>query len=179
MESFATTFQMMTSAKVSRMHAIEGAGRIAQSVASALYSQVDPVTIGAMQRSIAVAMEYGTRLAKRSKSISPDKLRKLIAGYPAHSFCIDRDEAQDLFGSVHRLEDAKDLTAVLAKYFDKISNPIQDKCFVCKVDQDETNGATPSEGQESATLQNAGVAKRGRKSGEKELKQPSKPEAGI
>ena len=176
-ESFGSAFQMMTSAKVSRMHAIEAAGRIAQSVASALYSQVDPVTIGAMQRSIAVALEYGTRLAKKSNSISPDKLRKLIAGYPAHSFCIDRDEAQDLFCSVRNLEEDKSLTAVLAKYMSRISTPNQDKCFVLKVEPNETNGTQTSGTQESAELQSAGVAKRGRKSGEKELRQPAKPEA--
>jgi hypothetical protein len=171
-DSFATAFQMMTSAKVSRMHAIEAAGRIAQSVASALYSQVDPVTIGAMQRSIAVAMEYGTRLAKRPNSISPEKLRKLIAGYPAHSFCIDRDEAQDLFRSVRKLEEDKSLKSVLAKYMSKISTPNQDRCYVLKVDPNETVRTQPAEAQESATHQDTGVAKRDRKSGEKESKQP-------
>lgn len=171
-DSFATTFQMMTSAKVSRMHAIEAAGRIAQSVASALYSQVDPVTIGAMQRSIAVAMEYGTRLAKRSNSILPDKLRKLIAGYPAHSFCIDRDEAQDLFNSVHKLEDAPDIVAVLVKYVSKISTPNQDKPFVIKVEQNETVRTQTAEGRESATRQDTGVAKGNRKSNEEKSGQP-------
>ena len=177
-DSFATAFQMMTSAKVSRMHAIEAAGRIAQSVASALYSQVDPVTIGAMQRSIAVAMEYGTRLAKRSNSISSEKLRKLIAGYPAHSFCIDREEAQDLFRSVHKLEEDKSLMDVLAKHIAEIATPNQDKCFVLKVNDNETERTHSPEEQESAALQNAGAAKRDRKSGEKGLKQP-KPEASA
>lgn len=170
--SFVTAFQMMTSAKVSRMHAIEAAGRIAQSVASALYSQVDPVTIGAMQRSIAVAMEYGTRLAKRQNSISQDNLRKLIAGYPAHSFCIDRDEAQDLFKSVHKLENDKNLVAVLTKFFSEISKPNQDKPFVLKVEQNETVSTKTAEALESTTHQDAGVAKGSRKSGEEKSRQP-------
>ena len=171
-DSFATAFQMMTSAKVSRMHAIEAAGRIAQSVASALYSQVDPVMIGAMQRSIAVAMEYGTRLAKRPNSISPDNLRKLIAGYPAHSFCIDRDEAQNLFSSVHKLENDQNIVAVLEKYASKISTPNQDKPFVLKVEQNETVRTQTAEALESATHQDTGVAKGNRKSSEERSRQP-------
>lgn len=177
-EAFATAFQVMTSAKVSRMHAIEAAGRIAQSVASALYSQVDPVTIGAMRRSIAVAMEYGMRLAKRSKSISPDKLEKLIAGYPAHSFCIDRDEAIELFCSVHNLEDDNCLVNVLEEYINVISTPNQDKCFVHKVGKNETDRDQYPEERKDAAMQNAGSTKRDRKPGEKIPKQP-KPEASI
>lgn len=183
-DSFVTTFQMMTSAKVSRMHAIEAAGRIAQSVASALYSQVDPVTIGAMRRSIAVAMEYGTRLAKRPRSISSDNLKKLIAGYPAHSFCIDREEAQELFRSVRNLEDDRTLIDVQTKHMAEISTPNPEKCFVLKVDKNETSSSQPSSSnpsgtQESATLQSAGTAKRSRKAVETGSGQSTKPAAGF
>lgn len=134
--SFAEAFQMMTSARVSRMHAIEAAGRIAQGVASALYSQIDPMTIGAMRRSILIAMEYGMRLSKVTNSISQEKLKKLIAGYPAHSFCIDREEARELFSTVRNMEDDPDVLKILEQNKDKIFS-LNERCMVLKVITDE------------------------------------------
>lgn len=134
--SFVETFQLMTSARVSRMHAIEAAGRIAQGVASALYSQIDPMTIGAMRRSILIAMEYGMRLSKVSNSISQEKLKKLIAGYPAHSFCIDREEAKDLFSTVRNMEDDPDILRILEQIKDKIFT-LNKRCLVLEVTTDE------------------------------------------
>lgn len=137
--SFIETFQMMTSQRVSRIHAIESAGRIAQGVASALYSQIDPMTIAAMKRSILVAKEYGLRLAERTNSISPEKLNMLIAGYPAHSFCIDREEAKTLFSTIKSMEDDAEVLKILTANAERICVPNTRNCVVLKVGTDEKN----------------------------------------
>jgi len=137
--AFASAFQTMRAAKLSRMHAIEAAGRIAQSVASALYSQVDPVTIGASQRSIAVAMEYGMRLSKRSHSISQSNLQRLIAGYPSHSFCIDREEARTLFNSVESIEDHPEIMDIYGDQRANVLANVQNGSLVLKVPKNDEN----------------------------------------
>lgn len=164
-DAFATAFHTMTSARLSRMHAIESAGRIAQSVASALYSQIDPVTIGASQRSIAVAMEYGFRLSKTSNSISLENLKRLVAGYPAHSFCIDREEARGLFKSVKKFEEDADLLDVFQRIAGIITDPIEENCLVVKVIQDaEDKGKGPVK-PEGQTKPAAGGERKTRKGG--------------
>lgn len=60
---------------------------------SPITSQLDPMRIGEIQRSITIAFEYGIRL-----NADRDVLNKLIHQYPSHSFVIDFDEARDLFG---------------------------------------------------------------------------------
>lgn len=161
--SFFTTFQTMTAAKLSRMHAIEAAGRIAQSVASALYSQVDPVTIGASQRSIAVAMEYGTRLSQRSHSISPQNLQRLIAGYPAHSFCIDREEAKGLFHSVEPIETHPDIMRVYDAQRSRVLANVQSGCLALKVpshDEDKTEVKSSATTAEDSRTESKGKLRR-------------------
>lgn len=113
--AFIESFQDMSRMKVSRTHAIESAGKIAQSVASSLYSQIDPVQIAAMQRSITIAMSYGLRLAQFSQSITKENLNKLITNYPSHGFCIDRDEAKTLFKTVKDLEADNEVVFILEK----------------------------------------------------------------
>lgn len=119
-KAFVEAFNAMSQQRVSRTHAIESAGKIAQGVASSIYSQIDPIHLGAMRRSVTIAIDYGTRLAEKSNSITDDNLQKLIVGYPTHSFCIDRYEAKKLFNSVKDLECDTALSNLASKYSKKL-----------------------------------------------------------
>lgn len=59
-----------------------------------LLSQIDPFRVAEIQRDNAIAMEYGRRLNRRN-NLKPKALERLVGGYPAHQFVIDRQEAAD------------------------------------------------------------------------------------
>ncbi|MBD2579851.1 hypothetical protein [Oscillatoria sp. FACHB-1406] len=79
---------------------IKLAADIASSMAVGLLTpiagQIDPLRLGELSRSMEVAYEYGIRL---NPSLG-GKIKKLVDGYPSHSFVIDRQEAKGLFPSV-------------------------------------------------------------------------------
>jgi len=58
--------------------------------------QIDPLRLGELSRSMNVAYEYGIRLNEDLNN----SIKKLVAGYPSHSFVIDREEAKELFNNV-------------------------------------------------------------------------------
>jgi hypothetical protein len=63
-----------------------------------IISQIDPARLGELDRQTRIAMEYGERLnPKREETIA-----SLTSDYPSHSFVIDLDEAQQLFGDCVR-----------------------------------------------------------------------------
>lgn len=83
------------------------AGEIASAITTGLLApiagQLDPLRIGEMQRAIRVASDYAERLNTNHITI-----KKLVEGYPSHSFVIDFDEAKSLFQNV-RLTDKLEL----------------------------------------------------------------------
>jgi hypothetical protein len=81
--------------------AIELAAKVATGLVAPLYAQIDPTKIGEMQRGIQIAKDYGERLNAYAGNLKADVLDVLVAGYPSHSFVIDRKEAKNLF---HRVE---------------------------------------------------------------------------
>ena len=50
-----------------------------------------------------IAHDYGERLS--TDNVKPEALNQLVAGYPSHSFVIDRKEAETLFRRVRRPTD--------------------------------------------------------------------------
>ena len=85
----------------------ELASQLACGVVEPLYAQIDPNRIGEMQRAIQIAHEYGTRLDGHGSNLKEGALDALVAGYPSHSFVIDRKEARNLFKSVQPLTRAE------------------------------------------------------------------------
>ena len=81
--------------------------KIATGVAAPLYSQIDPIKIGEMQRKMGIAHEYGQRLSEYGKNLKEEAIVKLSAGYPSHDFVIDRKEAANLFNKVTNLSAAE------------------------------------------------------------------------
>lgn len=83
------------------------AAQALKSFAEPIFSQVDPGELGEQNRLLTVAAEYGLRLMKvsykeRTNEQRAQVLEKLVSTYPAHSFVIDFQEAQELGLKVRR-----------------------------------------------------------------------------
>jgi len=63
-----------------------------------IYAQVDPMRIGEYDRAMRIASEYAKRLG--SANLKEGALERLVQGYPAHGFVIDKKEAAELFREV-------------------------------------------------------------------------------
>ncbi|ACT52151.1 SDH family Clp fold serine proteinase [Methylovorus glucosotrophus] len=101
MSAFRTyLIELKADAGLSTRMAAEISTKLATGLFSPVYSQVDPVRLGELQRSIEVAYSYGNRLSKKSSNLKSDALNRLVSRYPAHGFVIDRSEARELFENV-------------------------------------------------------------------------------
>jgi hypothetical protein len=90
----------------------EIAARITIGCMGQIFRQFDPIRLGELQRAMMIAIHYGERLAK--SNLKDGALEELVAGYPDHSFVIDRTEAGKLFKRVRApSRDEMDLAAAL------------------------------------------------------------------
>jgi hypothetical protein len=64
---------------------------------SPIFSQIDPLRLGAMNRANGIAREYGVRLCNNQEAVE-----QLLVGYPTHGFVIDYEEARRLLGDIVR-----------------------------------------------------------------------------
>jgi len=94
------------------------ASEIAAQVVTGLFSpitqNIDPLKLGEMQRSMDIAVDYGTRLGA-----STELATTLAASYPHHGFVIDFAESKRLFDCVKAPDDSEMQLAVqLAAFFE-------------------------------------------------------------
>lgn len=132
-KAYLDVLSMMLNNGASNNLATKVASQIAASIAPPLYSQIDPVRIAHMRRLITVALEYGNRLAEKSKSISIKQLTNLIADYPSHGFVIDREEAVKIFNKVQNLDDCHEELMFYKAHRDKILEPKKEKDAIVDV----------------------------------------------
>ena len=78
--------------------AAEIASSLTVGLYAGLHSQLDPLLLGEVYRSMKVAEEYGERI--ETANVVRGTVDELVSGYPSHSFVIDRDEARNLFVDV-------------------------------------------------------------------------------
>lgn len=88
----------------------EIATNLTTGVFAPIFAQIDPIRLGEMQRANYIGMEYGQRLASKSRNLKHGGLEKLVAGYPSHGFVIDRKEARELFANVRSLTEDEERT---------------------------------------------------------------------
>jgi hypothetical protein len=101
-----------------------------------IYSQIDPMRLGDLQRAMLIAHDYGERLS--TDNVKPEALKKLVAGYPSHSFVIDRKEATNLFRLVRApSEDERGLLNLLHPFIHAPRKPNEAVMRYCA-------GTTPS-----------------------------------
>jgi len=89
-----------TGSRLSTKIAAEVAVKLTESFISPIASKVDPLTLGAHQRAMQIAYNYGERLNTMTGSLKQNALTLLVSNYPSHGFVIDRREARDLFNNV-------------------------------------------------------------------------------
>jgi len=91
-----------SSGQITLKTAMENASSLTAGIFAPIYQQIDPSRLGEIARQMSIAEEYGARLGARSNNLKEDTLGQLVAGYPSHSFVIDRAEAEMLFHNVRR-----------------------------------------------------------------------------
>ena len=99
-QDFLARFKTGVGRNATLKTASEVAARLSTGLFGHVYSQIDPLNVGEMQRSMLVAKEYGLRLQPKSGNYTTEMLEHLINAYPSHEFVIDRSEASQLFGTV-------------------------------------------------------------------------------
>ena len=103
---FAQQFrEMRAGQEFSTKMATDIAAKTVEGLLSPIYSQIDPMRLGEIERFVRISMEYGERLA--TSNVNEGTVAKLVAGYPSHGFVIDRREAREsLFSEVKKPSEA-------------------------------------------------------------------------
>lgn len=88
--------------RLSTKTALSAAKELISNLYLDIYKQINPMKIGAVERALHIATEYGKRLNEHSKNLMDEKetLEILCSTYPDHGFVIDRKEASKLFKKV-------------------------------------------------------------------------------
>src|SRR5262249_42400705 len=73
-----------------------------------MMGKIDPIEIGTYRRALAIGEEYGKRMLALTGKHDDELIRHLVWGYPAHSFCIDYEEAAKIGMPVERLSTSQD-----------------------------------------------------------------------
>jgi hypothetical protein len=82
---------------ISTKTAVEIGKSLTLGIIGPIASQIDPLLLGRVDRSMRIAEAYIKRL---NSSFKDANAKKLIGGYPSHDFVIDFDEAKEVFGNV-------------------------------------------------------------------------------
>ncbi len=96
-DHFLISLTTRSGGRITVRTASEVAAKLTQALYSGISEQIDPIHMGEVNRSMAIAKEYGKRLMVKSKNFDEDTLEALISGYPSHTFVIDREEAATKF----------------------------------------------------------------------------------
>lgn len=114
---------------ISTKTASEIALKLTNSIIEPIASQIDPLLLGRVERSMRVAEAYSQRLNPNFRHI-----KKLVGEYPSHEFVIDVEEAEKLFNSVRRInaleaeleESLRDVSLIphQASYIFTLSTPL-------------------------------------------------------
>lgn len=99
-DHFLVSMTTSSGGRITVRTASEVAAKLTEALYSGISGQIDPIHMGEVNRSMAIAKEYGLRLMRKSKNFDEDALQALISGYPSHSFVIDREEAATKFKAV-------------------------------------------------------------------------------
>lgn len=92
--------------QISTKLAADIATRLALGAYEKIYSQIEPVQLGAMERAISIASDYAERL--KSDNVRPGAIDRLVNRYSSHSFVIDLEEAKELFKTVRTPSDIEE-----------------------------------------------------------------------
>lgn len=121
MAAFRSYLMELTSqAGLSTKVASDIASKLTTGLYEPVFAQVDPMRLAEMQRAMEIAFAYGGLLNEKSGNLRDVGLQKLVSGYPAHAFVIDRKEARTIFISVEKPQGSMlDISKALYASMDK------------------------------------------------------------
>jgi hypothetical protein len=93
--SFEQNFMDLKRYGITTKTAAEIGSKLAIGIVEPIASQIDPLKLGDVQRSIRIASFYADRIDR--KNAETEGVKKLIGNYPSHSFVIDFKEIKTLF----------------------------------------------------------------------------------
>jgi hypothetical protein len=96
-DHFLVSLTTRSGGRITVRTASEVAAKLTEALYSRISGQIDPIHMGEVNRSMAIAKEYGKRLMEKSENFDYEALQALISGYPSHGFVIDREEASTKF----------------------------------------------------------------------------------
>jgi hypothetical protein len=100
-DHFVLEMKRISRGQIAFSLAAEIAGSLTVGLLEPIFAQIDPLKIGENSRAINIARDYGLRLGVYSQNLKDmESIDKLVSSYSSHGFCIDREEAQELFKNV-------------------------------------------------------------------------------
>jgi hypothetical protein len=164
-EHLMLNISLKSAGRISFKIASELSSTMAADLLSPIYGQMNPDVVGAEKRDLEVAIEYGNRLAERSRNAKPDAVQALVHNYPSHDFIIDDMEAQTLFRSVVKpSESLRELASQLRDFAFDEADPGVVFALSTLVEIGEDENGTPSADvvtEEAVAEQQCGSADRG------------------
>jgi len=91
------------------------AAQLASGLLTKLYEQIDPLRLAEYDRMMRIADHYGERI--KTSNVKAHTIKQLLEGYPSHEFCIDFEEAKQLFNKVEKPSEKLAELGVLIKPF--------------------------------------------------------------
>jgi hypothetical protein len=96
-DHFLVSLTTRSGGRITVRTASDIAAKLTQALYAPIADQIDPIHMGEVKRSMAIAKEYGERLILKSEICEIERLNSLISGYPSHGFVIDKKEAKEVF----------------------------------------------------------------------------------
>jgi hypothetical protein len=129
-KSVLVDLRSSSNGQISTKLAADIASRLAIGVYEKIYSQIDPAQLGAIERAINIASDYGKRL--QTPNVKAGAVDRLVSRYPSHNFIIDRKEAQELFNLVR---EPNALEEELAECISWLTRQPHSSAFTLKLNQ--------------------------------------------
>lgn len=125
--------------QISTKLAAEIASNLAIGAYEKIYSQIDPVQLGAIERAIHIASDYGNLL--QSTNVKTHAIDRLVNRYPSHEFVIDLEEAQKLFNVVRVPSDVEEQLGECISHVlrDQTEKPFTDKLNILPEQKHESD----------------------------------------
>lgn len=99
-DHFLVALTTRSGGRITVRTASEVSAKLTEALYSPISEQIDPIHLGEIYRSMAIADHYGRRLISQSKNCDLSTLSSLISDYPSQGFVIDGAEAKTLFKNV-------------------------------------------------------------------------------
>lgn len=151
-DHFLVSLTTQSGGRITVRTASEVAAQLTEALYAPISAQIDPIHVGEVYRSMAIADHYGKRLIARSKNCSTSALSRLISEYPSHGFVIDHAEATELFKNVRVTSD--DEMALLKELGNFVFNLSERPVVQFVSDEIEE----PTDGNTKEVLERPGVA---------------------